>query len=78
MVKLSFASMAYTLMAALRRIGLKGTDMARAQCGTIRLRLLKIGAQIWRNTRRIRLALASHHPMREVYRLAAQRLAAIP
>jgi hypothetical protein len=43
------------LLEALRRIGLKGTQLARAQVGTIRLRLLKIGVIITRNTRRIRL-----------------------
>jgi len=46
---------AYVLMERIRRVGLKGTEMARAQVGTIRLKLLKIGAVIVRNTRRIRL-----------------------
>src|SRR4029077_8808082 len=56
------SSLAYVLLEALRRFGLSGTELARAQVGTIRLRLLKIGAVITRNTRRIRLWLspASH------------------
>ena len=77
-MRLLLAGLAYTLMTRLRATALHGTELAACSAATIRVRLLKIGAQIWRNTRRIRLALASHHPMREVYRLAAQRLAAIP
>ena len=48
--RLLLASLAYTLLNAIRRRGLEGTDMARAQCATIRLKLLKIGAVITRNT----------------------------
>jgi hypothetical protein len=54
---------AYLLLEALRRLGLSGTELARAQVGTIRLRLLKIGAVITRNTRRIRLRLSSSFPL---------------
>lgn len=43
-IRLYFSSIGYTLLAALRRIGLRGTDIARAQCNTIRTMLLKIGA----------------------------------
>jgi hypothetical protein len=46
----------------MRRLGLTGTEWVRAQVGTIRLRLLKIGAVITRNTRRIRLRLSSSFP----------------
>ena len=52
---------------ALRRIGLSGTELARAQVTTIRLRLLKIGAVITRNTRRIRLWLSSSFPLQELF-----------
>ena len=45
-LRLYFASFAYVMMHALRRLGLKGTELARAQCGTIREKVLKIGAQI--------------------------------
>ena len=45
-LRLYFSSAAYMLLHALRRLGLRNTDLARAQCGTIRLKLLKIGAQV--------------------------------
>ena len=57
-----FASLAYVLLCALRRIGLAHTRFAQATCGTIRLKLLKIGAQATRSLRRIRIAMASAHP----------------
>jgi hypothetical protein len=60
--RLLLASAAYVLMEALRRLGLAGTELARAQVGTIRLKLLKIGAVVLRNTRRIRLLLSSGSP----------------
>ena len=72
--RLLIASLAYTLMAAIRRLALKGTDHARAQCATIRLKLLKIGAVVTRNTRRIRLHLSSACPNQTLFRLVATRL----
>jgi hypothetical protein len=69
-LRLWFASMAYVLMAALRRIGLKGTPFANATCGTIRLRLLKIGALVKRSVRRLKLAMASAFPYQQEYRNA--------
>jgi hypothetical protein len=53
-------------MHALRRLGLKGTELERAQCGTIRQRLLKIGAQVKVSVRRIRLALSQAFPLQEL------------
>lgn len=53
-----FAALAYTLMQRLREIALAGTELARASASTIRVRLLKIGAAILRNTRRVRIMLA--------------------
>ena len=53
--RLILSSLAYTLIATIRRLGLRGTTMARAQADTIRLKLLKIGAVVIRNTRRVRL-----------------------
>jgi hypothetical protein len=73
--RLLLASLAYVLMERLRAIGLAGTELARAQVGTIRLRLLKIGAVIVRNTRRIRFFLASAFPHRDVFQTAVQRFA---
>ena len=60
--RLLLASLAYILLETIRRVGLKGTELARAQAGTIRLKLLKIGAVIIRNTRRVHLMLASFYP----------------
>lgn len=73
--RLLLASLAYVLMERLRAIGLAGTELARAQVGTIRLRLLKIGTVIVRNTRRIRFFLASAFPHRDAFRTAVQRFA---
>ena len=62
-LRLWFAAMAYVLLAALRRIALAHTPASpRATCGSIRLKLLKIGAQVRLSTRRIRIAMASGAP----------------
>lgn len=68
------ASLAYALMQGIRRIGLAGTELARAQCTTIRLKLFKIGATILRSVRRIRVLLASACPYRELFLTAAALL----
>jgi hypothetical protein len=73
-LRLWFASMAYVLLTALRRIGLAHTEFANATCGTIRLKLLKIGAQVTRSVRRIKIAMASACPSAAVFRLAHARL----
>lgn len=70
-----FSALAYTLMQRLRELALAGTDLARASAATIRVRLLKIGAAVIRNTRRIRILFASHHPLREIFLTAARALA---
>jgi len=72
--RLLLSSLAYTLLQTIRRIGLKGSGMARAQCGTIRLKLLKIGAVIVRNSRRVRIHLSSACPDKALFMLAAERL----
>jgi hypothetical protein len=69
-LRLWFASFAYVLLAALRRLGLRHTQFATATCGTIRLKLLKIGAQVRRSVRRIKIAMASAFPYQAEYRLA--------
>jgi hypothetical protein len=66
--------MAYVLLCALRRIGLAYTQFADATCGTIRLRLLKIGALVRINVRRIKLAMASAYPWQDEFALAHVRL----
>jgi hypothetical protein len=74
-LRLWFASMAYVLICALRRIGLAHTQFAAATCGTIRLALLKIGALVRISVRRIHLAMASGCPWQNEFRLAHLRLA---
>ena len=75
-LRLWFASMAYVLLCALRRIGLAHTQFANATCGTLRIALLKIGAQVRRSVRRLAIAMASGHPFRDEFALAHARLAA--
>jgi hypothetical protein len=75
--RLLLAALAYTLMQRLRALALRATELERASAATIRVRLLKIGAAILRNTRRVRVMLASHHPLRELFAAAAARLAAL-
>ncbi|MEE9544262.1 MAG: transposase [Rhodospirillales bacterium] len=69
------SGIAYTLIETIRRLGLAGTEMARAQAGAIRLKLLKIGAVIVRNSRRVRVHLSSACPDKALFMLAAERLA---
>jgi hypothetical protein len=71
------AALAYTLMQRLRALALHATELERATAATIRARLLRIGAAILRNTRRVRLMLAGHHPLRELFATAATGLAAL-
>ena len=74
-LRVMFSALAYTLMDRLRALALAQTELATATAATIRVRLLKIGAAVVRNTRRIRVLLASHHPLRELYFIAANALA---
>ena len=69
-LRLWLASFAYVLMCAVRRIGLAGTKLAAATCGTIRLKLLKIGARVTISVRRVKLAFASACPYQTEYHLA--------
>jgi hypothetical protein len=55
------------LMQALRRLGLRGTQMATAQCNTIRLKLLKIGAQVKISVRKVWVSLAGGYPYLELF-----------
>ena len=73
-LRLWFASMAYVLLCALRRIGLAHTQFAEATCGTIRLKLLKIGALVRVSVRRIKIAMASACPWQDAFELAHARL----
>lgn len=66
-LRLYLSSMAYVLVQSLRRLGLKGTVMARAQMDTIRLRLLKIGAQVRISVRRVLLSMTSACPHQALF-----------
>lgn len=72
--RLLLSSCAYVLIETIRRLGLKGTAMARAQAGTIRLKLLKIGAVVLRNTRRVQLCWSSSFPNQGIFAQAWQAL----
>jgi len=73
-LRLWFAAMAYVLLCALRRIGLAHTQFAEATCGTIRLKLLKLGALVRISVRRIKFAIASACPWQDEFALAHARL----
>ena len=73
--RLLLSSLADRLLEAMRRLALKGTELVRAQAGTIRLKLLKIGAVVLRNTRRVRILLSSAYPHQALFLNVAARLA---
>ena len=66
-LRVSFAGVAYVLMHGLRRLGLKGTELERAQATTIRLRLMKIGARIRITVRKVWLSMASGYPLQRLF-----------
>ena len=72
--RLLLSALAYTLMEQLRRLALRGTELARATPGRIRNELLKIGAVVTRNTRRIRFMLSESFPRKELFVAVAHRL----
>lgn len=72
--RLLLSGMAYTLIYAIKRLALKGTKLENARCDSIRLKLLKIGAVIIRNTRRVRFLLASAFPYESIFRTVVRRL----
>ena len=73
-LRLWFASMAYVLLCALRRIALQHTQFAKATCGTIRLKLLKIGALVRTSVRRVTFAMASSYPYQRDFTFAHTQL----
>jgi len=74
-LRLWFSSVAYLLMSALRRLGLKDTDLAKAQCDTIRLKLFKIGARIRVTARKIWISLSSSYPLAALFARVCSNLA---
>ena len=76
--RVMLSSLAYVLIETIRRVALVNTRLARAQVGTLRLKLLKIGGVILKNTRRIRFLLSSACPDQDLFQRIAQRLSAKP
>lgn len=66
-VRMYLSALAYVLVHGLRRLGLKGTEWARAQAPTIRLRLLKVAARIRITTRKVWISLASSFPLQNIF-----------
>jgi hypothetical protein len=73
-LRLWLSSVAYTLMNALRRLGLKGTKLAKARCDTIRLKLLKIGAQIKVTVRKVWVSLSESYPYQQLFKQVYENL----
>jgi hypothetical protein len=73
-LRLYFSAVAYVLLQGLRRLGLAGTELARAQANTIRLQLLKIGAQIRITVRKVWISLASSFPRQSLFAHAWKQL----
>ena len=77
-VRLWFSSVAYILLNELRRLGLKGTELARARCDTIRLKLLKVGAQVRVTVRKVWVHLSSSYPYAALFTQIVGQLRAGP
>lgn len=76
--RLYFSSVAYTLLNALRRFGLKGTEMEKAQCGTIRSKLLKIGAQIKVTVRKVWVSFTDAYPFKQLLKEVLENIKMMP
>jgi hypothetical protein len=77
-LRLYFSSFAYILVHGLRRLGLQGTELAKAQCGTIRLKLFKIGAQIRVTVRKVWISFSESYPYHRLFQQVFARLQQIP
>jgi hypothetical protein len=77
-LRLYFSSVAYVLLQMLRRLGLEGTELAKAQCSTIRLKVLKIGALIRITVRKVWVSLAGGYPYVTLFRQVYEKLCAMP
>jgi hypothetical protein len=77
-LRLWLSSLAYTLMATLRQKALAGTELASARCDTIRLKLLKIGAQVRVTVRKVWLSLSEAYPLREVFEQVLANIRRLP
>jgi len=77
-LRLYFSSIAYMLLQMLRRLGLPGTELAQAQCSSIRLKLLKIGALIRITVRKVWVSLAGGYPYVALFQQVYEKLCAVP
>ena len=77
-MRMYFSAMAYVLVCGLRRLGLQGTELEKAQASTIRTRLLKIGAQVRVSVRRVYLAMAASYPWASLFAQVHAQLRAKP
>jgi hypothetical protein len=77
-IRLYFSCVAYVLMEALRRLGLKGTELAQAECRTLGLKLLKIGALIRITVRKVWVSMAGGYPYSVLFAQVYVRLRAVP
>ena len=77
-LRLYFSSIAYVLLQMLRRLGLAGTELAQAQCSTIRLKVLKIGALIRITVRKVWVSLAGGYPYVALFQQVHEKLGAVP
>ena len=77
-LRLYFSSFAYILIQTLRRLGLQGTELAQAQCDTIRLKLFKIGAQIQVTVRKVWISFSESYPYLSLFQKVLARLQQIP
>ena len=73
-LRLWFATLAYLLMERLRSLGLAGTELAQATVGTVRLKLLKVAAQVTVSVRRVHVQLSSSYPFEQLFRICHRRL----
>ena len=76
--RLLLSALAFVLLEGMRRMALNATDLARASPQTIRLTLLKVGAVVVSNTRRVRLLMSRSHPDRALFRRVAESLVPQP
>jgi hypothetical protein len=77
-LRLYFPSVAYVLLQMLRHLGLAGTELAKAQCVTIRLKLLKIGALVRISVRKVWVSLAGGYPYVALFRQVHEKLCGVP
>jgi hypothetical protein len=77
-LRLWLAAFAYLLLERLRTWGLAGTELARATVGSVRLRLLKVAAQVRLSVRRVYVQLSSAYPLQALFRFCQRRLMALP